>query len=84
MRFYVRKKGTNAYFIGYSGELQPLIGPAVCAFPFRSEDDAFASLPIFLHEEMEIVQELEKDRPLILPLVWPVFIPQAAEPVGFF
>ena len=84
MSYFVRKKGTNAYFIGYSGELQPLIGPAVSAFPFRSEDEAFGSLPTFLHGEMEIVQELEKERSFIIPLVWPVFIPQAAEPVGFF
>lgn len=84
MRCYVRKKWTNNYFIGYSADFQPLVGPACCAFPFRSADEAMGSLPAFLHPEMEIVEKLDKDVPFVLPLAWPVFIPQAEVPSGLF
>jgi hypothetical protein len=57
MAFYVRRFNSVGYFIGYSGSLQPMIGPPDWAIGFSSTRQAYDQVPAVLHGTMEVVGE---------------------------
>jgi hypothetical protein len=57
MAFYVRRFNSTGYFIGYSGSLEPMIGPPDWAVGFSSARQAYVQFPAVLHGTMEVVGE---------------------------